>query len=248
MPTQTDNVRITYLLTFEAPFHFGTGMRQGVVDRIVARDADGYLYVPGSTLKGTLRERCEQLAKLLSLQSREPHDEVNALAEFDPNMDIVARIFGSRVYPGKLYFDDASLIAEHQQFFDHTELRLRSKYRRGQVETRTQSSLSRRTRTARAGMLYTSEWGLRALQFEGAIYGTLEGFAFREVSGTYSLVLLVAGLHAVDHVGGNTSTGGGRCRIEITDLVLNGETQEPAQLLNRLEYLYFYHMAREDEV
>ncbi len=58
---QTDRLWIAYDLTFATPFHFGTGIRKGLVDRTLIRDDDDLLYVPGSTLKGVLRERCEQL-------------------------------------------------------------------------------------------------------------------------------------------------------------------------------------------
>ena len=59
---QTDRLWIDYDLTFATPFHFGTGIREGLIDRTVIRDDGGYLYVPGSTLKGVLRERCEHIA------------------------------------------------------------------------------------------------------------------------------------------------------------------------------------------
>ena len=48
---QTDLLKIEYTLSFATPFHFGTGIREGLIDRTVVRDESGYLYVPGSTLK-----------------------------------------------------------------------------------------------------------------------------------------------------------------------------------------------------
>ena len=78
-----DRLKIEYDLTFTTPFHCGTGIREGVIDRTVVRDDEGYLYVPGSTIKGVLRERCEQLARLYDQQeetdrhheARGPDDE-----------------------------------------------------------------------------------------------------------------------------------------------------------------------------
>src|SRR5690348_6969874 len=61
---RNDRLRLDYKLTFTTPFHCGTGLRAGLVDRTVRRDHEGYLYIPGSTLKGVLRERCEQVARL----------------------------------------------------------------------------------------------------------------------------------------------------------------------------------------
>lgn len=59
MPTKIDLVQIEYTLKFMTLFHCGTGIRAGLVDRTVRRDSAGYLYVPGSTFKGVLREHCE---------------------------------------------------------------------------------------------------------------------------------------------------------------------------------------------
>ena len=58
-----DAIRIDYTLAFQTPFHCGTGIRSGLIDRTIVRDSAGFLYVPGSTLKGVLREYCEQLAR-----------------------------------------------------------------------------------------------------------------------------------------------------------------------------------------
>src|SRR5947208_10317500 len=107
-----DRLKIEYDLTFTTPFHCGTGIREGVIDRTVVRDGEGYLYVPGSTIKGVLRERCEQLARLYSREKKRlssPHDESAALAELGrQSSTLITRIFGSHVVPGRLYFDDAS--------------------------------------------------------------------------------------------------------------------------------------------
>jgi hypothetical protein len=44
-----------------------------------------------------------------------------------------------------------------------------------------------------------------------------------EPAPTYSLVLLLAGLHMVDHLGGNKSTGKGNCLCTVTSLAVNGQ-------------------------
>ena len=59
-----DFINIAYQIQFETPFHLGTGLRRGLLDRSVCRDVNGYLYIPGSTLKGVLREKCEQIARV----------------------------------------------------------------------------------------------------------------------------------------------------------------------------------------
>ena len=62
-----DRLHIDYTLEFQTPFHCGTGTRLGLIDRTVVRDHDQYLYVPGSTVKGVVREKCEQLARFYEM-------------------------------------------------------------------------------------------------------------------------------------------------------------------------------------
>ncbi len=44
--TRPDRVQIEYQLTFTSPFHFGTGIKAGLIDRTVVRNAGGYLHQP----------------------------------------------------------------------------------------------------------------------------------------------------------------------------------------------------------
>jgi CRISPR/Cas system CSM-associated protein Csm3 (group 7 of RAMP superfamily) len=233
-------------LTFEAPFHFGTGLRNGLIHRTVSRDAEGYLYVPGSSIKGALRERCEHLARLFNLQVHDPHDERSALIEFNPDPGIVDRIFGSRFRPGRLYFDDAHLVQEDKKYFDGIQEEKR--YLDHQVQQRTQVSISRLTGAAQPGLLYTGEFGLRYLRFEGRIYGLLQGFEFPGTQhGTYSLLLLLAGLCSLERLGGSRSSGAGRLTCELTSLWVNGKEQDPRAWLEELEALEWYREEREGE-
>jgi CRISPR/Cas system CSM-associated protein Csm3 (group 7 of RAMP superfamily) len=254
-------VRIDYGLHFISPFRFGTGLRKGLIHRVVARNADNYLYVPGSTLKGVLRERCEQLANLFELEVIDPHAE--DMAEVNPNLAIVNRIFGSRFYPSSLYFDDAQLIEEQKDWFEPQEGDKeykdgkRPEFRSWQTEKRTQVSISRLTRTAIPGRLYNSEYGVKGLKFQGSIYGLLDGFRLEEAArtekeevGTYSLLLLLAGLCSLDleRLGGNKSTGAGLFELELCQLTVNGLPLAAKDLLDKLEELEFYAIAREEFV
>lgn len=251
----TEYVRIDYCLHFISPFRFGTGLRKGLIHRVVARNADDYLYVPGSTLKGVLRERCEQLAGLFELEVIDPHAE--DMAEVNPDLAIVNRIFGSRFYPSSLYFDDAQLKKEQREWFEpqvrDRKLRdaKRPEFRAWQTEKRTQVSISRLTRSAIPGRLYNSEYGVKGLKFEGSIYGMLDGFRLEEENpGTYSLLLLLAGLYSLDfdRLGGNKSTGAGQFELELSKLTVNGQTLAVKELLDKLEELELYALAREDFV
>lgn len=242
-----DFINIGYQIQFETPFHLGTGLRRGLLDRSVCRDANGYLYIPGSTLKGVLREKCEQIARVFDLCAVSPHNEREAIDRFRDDTDIVDRIFGSRYKPGELYFDNANLIEEDQRLFDSDSDRISERYIHLQTETRMQTSISRTLGTVREQALLQSEFGIRTLCFEGEVYGHLEGFRIDEKNPwSYSLLLLVAGICANDRIGTNKSTGMGRYSCEILELEINDAPIETANLLAKLSDLEYYQAAQED--
>jgi CRISPR/Cas system CSM-associated protein Csm3 (group 7 of RAMP superfamily) len=246
MPRRRDRLRLDYRIAFSAPFHCGTGLPSGLVNRTVGRDAEGFLIVPGSTFKGAVRERCERLARLFGLDAPSPHDPRN-LAELGSIGSPIPALFGSRRQVGGLFFDDARLSAEARKFFDPSALSLRPVYQRWQVQERTQVSLSRVTRTARPGALFTSEYGVHGLEFEGAIGGLVEDWGVPDGAQavSHAIVLLVAGVLAVDGLGGNRSTGAGACSISISSLRVNGERKEPEDVLKNLGDLEYYTLAEE---
>lgn len=227
-------VQIDYELQFAAPFHFGTGIAAGSIDRTVIREAGGALYVPASTFKGVLREHCEQLCRfyLPNVQTASPHDAYATLAQFGKAPTLISRIFGSPLYPGSLRFNDAK-----------QEQETRNMYKEIQTSISTQVRIDRVTRTAANEALYTSEFGTRYLVFEGTIKGPLNCTPIKEFVGTmrgketytptptYSLLILLAGLLMVERLGGNKSTGKGQCSCSITDVLLDRHrcTQEQWQ-------------------
>lgn len=268
MPTKVDLVQITYKLTFSTLFHCGTGERTGLIDRSVIRDDAGYLYVPGSTFKGTLREICEQLARLFDPAMDQenadpwgsiaaPHDAEAALQELGhayPSM--VTRIFGSQIIPGRLFFDDARLSDEDQgRYIREQDAEMaqdrragRTSYKALQVSTYTQVRLDRLTRTAVPGALFTSEFGTNDLTFNGSIQGWLECTPIEAAASqntrhpgetpTCSLLLLLAGLRMIERLGGNKSSGKGQCKCEIQELRLNEHPVAMERWLSWLDHLH----------
>lgn len=246
----TDRLKIDYDLKFISPFHCGTGIREGLIDRTIVRDDGGYLYIPGSTIKGVLREHCEQLARFYEQQNvSSPHDAKAALQGLGNNRPtMITRIFGSQNIPGQLFFDDAHQIENDLQQYDSPERSGKGKYKSLQVSLSTQVRLNRPTRTAVPGALYTSEFGTNDLVFKGTIQGWLgctaiDSIAQHGITPTYSLLLLLAGLHIVERIGGNKSTGKGRCECAITRMEMNGvEVQRNTResWLERLDVLTDY--------
>jgi CRISPR/Cas system CSM-associated protein Csm3 (group 7 of RAMP superfamily) len=243
-----DFININYHIEFETPFHFGTGLRRNLLDRSVCRDADDYLYIPGSTLKGVFRERCEQIARLVGLRAVSPHDEQEAIVGFRDDIDIVDRIFGSRYKQSELYFDNVTMVEADQKLFDSD--RTSKRYIHRQTEVRTQTSISRLLGTVREQALFQSEFGTRTLCFEGRIYGYLEGFRVDQNEWSYSVLLLVAGILANDRLGANKSTGMGKysCQIQEEKVSVNDIDIEVATMLATLNELRSYPDIREESV
>jgi len=222
-------VQINYDISFSAPFHLGTGISAGMIDRTVIRDAQGYLYVPASTFKGVLREQCERLCRIYlpdaPQQAISPHDAEAVLAEFNGIPTIISRIFGSSLHPGELRFSDA------KQRENYEQRNARELYIQAQTSVATQVRIDRLTRTAADEALYTSEFGVDYLTFTGTIKGQLNctpidalartTYEQKTVTPSYSLLLLLAGLMMIERLGGNKSTGKGECTCRIIGLWLD---------------------------
>lgn len=235
MEPRTDRIEIKYTLTFATLFHCGTGIREGLVDRTVVRNNQGHLYIPGSTFKGVLRERCEQLARAYMRDGQEkqriasPHNADVALLNLGRKPTMITRIFGAQNVPGSLFFDDA--MQSEDDAVKETD-----QYKKLQVGVYTQVRIDRPTHTAVPGALYTSEYGTKDTVFNGTIEGwlscipvdgpgvPLEHISRTGLAPTYSSLLLLAGLQLVERLGGNKSTGKGQCECKIGKVIMRGET------------------------
>lgn len=247
---RSERIEVQYRLHFYTAFHFGTGLRAGLIHRGIARNANGFLYVPGSTFKGVLRDYATRLAHLLQVRALEPHNIEADVGEFAPRSDIVAHIFGSRWLPGTLFFDDALLCNEDRDFFkDQPNQDQPDRFMTKQSEVRTQVSMSRVTGTARRDLLFSSEYGIPELRFDGAIYGILAGPPLiDDPAKTYALILLLAALRSIDCLGGNKSAGAGRVMCEITRLRVDDTSKDVQEYLNRLSEFEFYELAEGEEL
>lgn len=253
-----DRLELSYDLIFSTPFHAGTGLRVGLIDRTVTRDHDGYLYVPGSTIKGVLRQHCEELSRLYETLDEKmqaliasPHDGRSTLWSRGYFPTMVTRIFGSQNVPGRLIFDDARQSEPGKQQYDGREYgkQEKGKYKALQTEIATQVRLDLSTRTSVPGALYTSEFGSKDIMLRGEISGWLECLSIEDMeesAPTYSLLLLLAGLHLFERVGGNNSTGKGHCSCKIQTLKYGNKeytSQQWQAWLNHLEELSYYSSA-----
>jgi CRISPR/Cas system CSM-associated protein Csm3 (group 7 of RAMP superfamily) len=221
-------MQLEYSISFEALFHMGTGMREGLIDRTVARDANGLLYVPGSTVKGVLREHCEHLCHFYQVDGpnqplANPHNARAVLRELTGIPPLISRVFGSQLSPGSLFFSDARQIKETSR-----------DYQSVQTTTLTQVRLDRVTRSKVDEALFTSMFGIPTLTFTGTIVGQLDPEELAdltdivedeedifELTPTWGLLLLLAGLPLIERLGGSKSSGKGACRCELNGLSLD---------------------------
>ena len=246
---QTEKIAINYQLQFASPFHIGTGLRRGLIHRSIARDANGFLYIPGSMLKGVLRDLATDIAQMLGIAVSHPHSANAGIEEFSQRGDITTCIFGSRYRPGTLFFDDARLCEEDVRFFQPPQAPQNDaqRYLSRQTAVRTQVSMSRRTGTARQNALFSSEYGVPDLRFEATIHGILSGLPFIDKPETYSLVLLIAALCSLEKIGGNKSVGAGRVSCSITQLRVNDEPRAAEEYLELLPDFELYELVEAEE-
>jgi len=227
-------------ISLKGTLHIGAGYQRGLIDRAIVRARGGQVYIPGSSLKGKVREACEWLASLQGLSvCRPPYPRGMCGARGTPC--IVCRIFGT---PGGqhdeilgLHWDNAYLSQEWKDAAGKLKLSY----------PRTQVGMSRRRGVAREGLLFTAEFTAERLSFQTRISGHLPLTAVLDEPGRYyELSLLLAGLKLVDSLGGNTSRGAGRCRISLPDRIQvtsddrEETTLDVARALDRLELLELY--------
>ncbi len=242
-------LQISYTLTFTAPFHMGTGISAGLLDRTVIRKAQGYLYVPASTFKGVLREHCEQLSRfyLPTIHVPSPHVTAAALNEFESEPTLLSRIFGSQLSAGGLHFENAT---QSPDDLDMYQVGGGREYKEAQVDIATQVRIDRHTRTAVDRALYSSEFGIRELSFMGTIKGQLMCMPIDSLTSmitldeetytitpTYSLLLLLAGLLLIERLGGNKSTGKGQCNCTIREVLIDRRPCPQASWENWVKHL-----------
>ena len=249
---KVQSIDISYSLQFLSPFHCGVGEGRGLHDRSVYRDSEGFLAIPGSTVKGLVRNNCESLARLYGVPVTGPHlpkgkdERKRYLKSILSKYDIIYALFGSPWCPGTVFFDDAFLDEEWRVYFTDSksgEHNLRAQ--RWQVEERSRVNINRHTKTADEGGLFTSEYGKRGLGFRGNIYGS-----YSYVSDIYGvplpLLLLTVGLKMIESIGAERSVGCGRCQVEIESFQIDGNAKDATEILNQLDELEYLHIAVEE--
>ena len=205
---------VSYDIIWEGRWHVGSGYQSATADRLLRRfgGVDGAPFVPGSQIKGVLRYQCERLALALGLDAINPHagieeDEKDLVTHFGPLKQstlIVDRLFGSRYQGECLFVTNAEPVLSKEQMVTSVQPR---------------TAMDRLTRTVMEQHLFTTEFAEKDTRLQGVIRArhpagvlTQDGNGF-----PYEYTLLLVSLLSLDTLGGDKSTGLGRCRIQIKE-------------------------------
>jgi CRISPR/Cas system CSM-associated protein Csm3 (group 7 of RAMP superfamily) len=175
----------------------GWGIDKGTMKRL-----DGCLVIPGSTVKGRLRNECERIAFALKKEICLAPQPAKMCPQYFLNCGkqadycIICRIFGSPWFPGRLYFSD--LVWNRPEEWKENEWKDITK-----TQVRPGVSISRYLGIKREEKLFFTETSLAGADviFEGCIEGDLEN--------KQHLALLLSGLRTLFAVGGIKSRGPG---------------------------------------
>ena len=99
------SLEVNFKITPLQFWHVGAGLGSAHIHRKILRDGIGRPYIPGSHLKGILRQKCEDLAETLGLPIVDPNAKEDLKGFIDPKTTIflIDRLFGSR-YEGEHLF------------------------------------------------------------------------------------------------------------------------------------------------
>ena len=219
------NAAITYCVDFKSDHHIGSGFGiAGVVDDTLVKDSKGCLFIPGETLKGIIRDACEDLANALPIPTCDGTvAEGKKMCGVNRNDDtcLLCLIFGTEVIPSHFRFQSArrrdavsELLGDEKM--DHALQAL------SRVEAH--NRIDRHTGTAAEKRLFAYELGRKSEPYQAGI-SQIRPFD-NEAQEKDAFALLVAGMRFVLRMGGKRRRGKGRCRLRIEGEIQGGGGEE----------------------
>ncbi|MBC7343026.1 MAG: hypothetical protein H5U02_11390 [Clostridia bacterium] len=229
MSSRRSWLEVELRITTLGPARWGSGFRSLEANSTVVRGQEGRLVIPGSTIKGSVRKACEQLAGALGVRhciGTRPEK----LCREKPC--IICNLMGSPSFPSRLYFSDA-----HCQTSPETkDQRWESLY-----GLRTRVSISRRLGTAVGRRLFTTEHTIESpMMFCASISGSMASTIPPEEEIPLELRLLVGSLKLVNSLGGGRSLGFGRCQVTISRLTLDHKEIKPESIWEDWDSICLY--------
>src|SRR3972149_306323 len=108
-------VEIEFLIHLKSPLHIGTGVGlTGILDKTTIRDKrerDGLVYIPGSSIKGRLRDHYEKLSMIFTYSiTSSCYGQNNPCRKARiEDCCAICQIFGSPFHEGRFNFYDAEI-------------------------------------------------------------------------------------------------------------------------------------------
>ncbi len=180
----------------------------GVLDDTIVRDSRNLPYIPGTSLKGIIRQACEELA---FVSGRRPYDkvvdELKALKK-PANFTPVTRIFGSPFNPALFEFHSAYLRPGSVSEADMISS--------AAVWAESHNKIDRSTRTAMQGHLFTHEVAMGKLGIADYTFKfSIIPLEKKEKIDDSLIGLLIAGIRFADRIGAKKSRGKGVIDMRI---------------------------------
>ena len=228
------SIKIDMTISFLSKWHCGSGEGGILADRLVSRDSRNCPYIPGSTLKGVVRDSCEQLSRTLAIPiaPSDPHSfNLRASGVFGPldeKSSPVDVLFGNK-YQGECMFVSDAIMADKPVFDAYDQSRI---------------CKSRTLGTAKDKHLFSTEYSLSSkftnIPLKAYIEGYHESLLVFENLKPLSYCLLVASILNVNRIGGDRSVGGGHLMIVLDHIAIDGQCVSSESVLDNLsDYIEF---------
>lgn len=219
-------IQLDLEIDFSSRWHAGSGEGSLAIDRLIRKDAFERPFIPASTLKGIIRQSCEKLSRTRGFKEpSDPHQsdltENQSFVPFEQIASPIDRLFGTKYEAGGLFFRDARLQ-------DDEEIK---------TVARNRTARYRVLQTAKDQQLFSSEYA-PAAKFFTTIDGWHKGLTiFDDDYPPFAYCLLIAGILAVERIGGDKSTGAGWLdgKIEIKSATVNGASVDLDDIFEFLE-------------
>ncbi|MBO9999819.1 MAG: RAMP superfamily protein [Cyanobacteria bacterium SID2] len=200
--------RLKMKLLSDTTFGRGDGVA-GLIDREVEHDSNGFPYLRGRTLKGLLREECENLIAILSPEPDNVRKHWKNVA-----YDLFGQPGSTCKTASKIHIGDACLPEDLRQAVAYQIQEERNLTRVDILESlttiRRQTAIDPKTGTPDEGSLRSSRVVLRDLEFTADL-------RFEAKPSDEALALLVVGTLALRRVGSGRNRGRGYVRCWLFD-------------------------------
>ncbi len=206
-----DNIKVNIKFQSGFAIHSGYGLA-GVLDNTIMRDSRGLPYIPASTIKGNIREACNEVSLLLEKQCfSSVIDEIKYICENHGNIDdrnsysYTTQIFGTPLIEPAFKFRSAYLDLISSQVEELKEIISWNE---------AHTSIDPYTGTALENNLFCLEMACHHL-LEDTTGFQFEIEPVEKFVGDELISFLFCGIRMVEHIGASKTRGKGLVTFEI---------------------------------